>query len=139
MTDSQKPIALLYDALHGNEHYISRYVTCIGRAPSADLPLNDHSISRAHAVLFCMNDTFLLEDLDSLNGTTLNGVPVRGRVKLKPGDEIRVGLTVLKFSLIGNSAVVADKHDDASTIPPGQSFMRDLPLPAHRRSEFANL
>jgi pSer/pThr/pTyr-binding forkhead associated (FHA) protein len=98
--EKQPPIALLIDPLTGSEHYISRYTTCIGRSPTSDLRLCDRSISRQHALLFCLNDEFYLEDLNSLNGTVLNGKPVDKRTRVQAGDEIRIGLTCLLFMLI---------------------------------------
>lgn len=116
--EKQPPIALLIDPLTGQEHYISRYTTCIGRSPTSDLRLMDRSISRQHALLFCLNDEFYLEDLNSLNGTILNGQPLKVRTKIMPGDEIRLGLSCLLFMLIPDRRSHARLSDDAVQTTP---------------------
>lgn len=118
MTDEkQPPIALLIDPLTGSEHYISRYTTCIGRSPTSDLRLCDRSVSRQHALLFCLNDEFYIEDLNSLNGTVLNGKPVDRRIRLRAGDEIRIGLTCLLFMLIPDRRSQIRLSDAVITTP----------------------
>ena len=116
--DKQLPIALLIDPLTGAEHYISRYTTCIGRSPTSDLRLPDRSISRQHALLFCLNDEFYIEDLNSLNGTILNGKPVNSRIRINAGDELRLGLSCLLFMLIPERRSKSRMADDAvQTVP----------------------
>lgn len=114
MNEERKlPVALLIDPLTGGEHYISRYTTCIGRSPSCDLPLPDRSISRQHALLFCFENEFYIEDLNSLNGTVLNGKAVKERTKLEAGDELRIGLSCLLFMLIPDRRAKSREPVDA--------------------------
>jgi diguanylate cyclase (GGDEF)-like protein len=72
----------------------------IGRADDADLRVDDDGISRHHAKLMSLpNGVVTLTDLESLNGTFVNGQPVRTRA-LEDGDRIQLGATtVLKFSI----------------------------------------
>lgn len=92
---------MLIDQLVGAEHPVTRYITSIGRSPGCDLRLDDRSISRQHAAIYMLRDEYYLEDFDSMNGTAVNGVTVKGtRVKINAGDEIRLGLTCLTFMLI---------------------------------------
>ncbi len=69
----------------------------MGRSEEADLNLLDEEVSRKHALIevFSRDQTFL-SDLASANGTFLNGVRIK-TVRLKHGDLIRLGNTVLKF------------------------------------------
>ncbi|WP_438019054.1 GGDEF domain-containing protein [Sorangium sp. So ce315] len=70
----------------------------IGRASGATIRLNDDGISRRHARLLQMDSQVLIEDLNSSNGTLVNGEQVT-RVALHDGDKIRLGsTTVLKFT-----------------------------------------
>jgi transcriptional regulator with GAF, ATPase, and Fis domain/pSer/pThr/pTyr-binding forkhead associated (FHA) protein len=71
-------------------------VVTIGRDPSSTLALGDAAASRNHCAITGVQDVFTLRDLDSLNGTFVNGVPVRERA-LAHGDEIRVGGIVFAF------------------------------------------
>jgi class 3 adenylate cyclase len=62
----------------------------------ADVVVDDLELSRRHAVLRAGDDFFEIEDLDSLNGTWVNGSRISGTVHLEPGDVIRLGKTVLE-------------------------------------------
>lgn len=63
----------------------------IGRLPSSGLELNCETVSRRHARIRRQADTLLLEDLESLNGTTLNGMRIDGPTRLRDGNVIGVG------------------------------------------------
>ena len=71
----------------------------LGRRSSADLPLPwDEEVSRLHAELVLSGEDWTLSDDGlSLNGTFVNGEPVGGRRRLRDGDSLRVGTTVLVF------------------------------------------
>jgi signal transduction histidine kinase len=70
----------------------------IGRS-SESLPLSDGTVSRRHAELTPDKGDWYLRDLGSQNATLVNGLRVEpnARVKLKPGDQIRVGMTLFSF------------------------------------------
>jgi pSer/pThr/pTyr-binding forkhead associated (FHA) protein len=72
--------------------------TLIGRGPAAHLCVADDSISREHAVILLEGEDFQLEDLQSTNGTRVNGKRVRS-ARLVDGDEIHLGQTRLRFAL----------------------------------------
>lgn len=69
----------------------------LGRGEDSEVKLDDDEVSRKHALVevFSRDQTFL-SDLASANGTFLNGVRAK-TVRLKHGDLIRLGNTVLKF------------------------------------------
>ena len=69
----------------------------IGRDQSTGLALDDEQASRRHARVSAQGDLALLEDLGSTNGTYVNGQPIEGPRVLRPGDRIRVGLTVIEL------------------------------------------
>jgi pSer/pThr/pTyr-binding forkhead associated (FHA) protein len=71
----------------------------LGRRTSADVPLPwDEEVSRLHAELVRSGDDWTITDAGlSLNGSFVNGEPVRGRCRLKDGDAVRVGATVIVF------------------------------------------
>jgi pSer/pThr/pTyr-binding forkhead associated (FHA) protein len=72
--------------------------TLIGRNPTTDITLLDDGISREHAIILydADSDSYCLEDLQSTNGTQVNGKRVRS-VTLASGDEVRVGRTLFEF------------------------------------------
>ncbi len=69
----------------------------IGRSSEA-LPLTDTTVSRRHAELTPDEGRWYIRDLDSSNGTFVNGQPIEGRVELSPGDQIRCGSTLVMFA-----------------------------------------
>lgn len=68
----------------------------IGRVAGCDVVVRDTKASRRHARLCVEGSVVEIEDLDSSNGTRLNGRPVQRRV-LRDGDEVQIGTTVLVF------------------------------------------
>lgn len=70
----------------------------IGRSPACEIRLEDDGISRSHARLRCDGEVATIEDLQSRNGTFVNGERIRQIVKVLDGDKIQVGrATVLRF------------------------------------------
>lgn len=70
----------------------------IGRS-SESLPITDNTVSRRHAELTPDDGRWFLRDLDSSNGTFVNGQQITDRVKLTPGDQIRCGSTLFIFTM----------------------------------------
>ena len=72
----------------------------IGRNRDAALPLRDRTLSRRHSVLmYVRTEGFYLVDLNSTNGSYVNGKRVENRIALQDGDFIRVGHTEFFFFL----------------------------------------
>lgn len=69
----------------------------LGRASNCDLILFDRSASRRHAEITRDEDAFLIEDLNSTNGTLVNDLPITGQVKLRPYDCIKIGQEIYIF------------------------------------------
>ncbi|MFL5338982.1 MAG: FHA domain-containing protein [Gemmataceae bacterium] len=68
----------------------------IGREEGNILRLNDERVSRYHAKIQLDAEDVILTDLDSTNGTRVNGAPVQIR-RIKPGDQIMIGRSTLLF------------------------------------------
>lgn len=71
-------------------------VVLIGRG-STQVPLTDQTVSRRHAELRSENGVTVLSDLHSANGTYVNGVRLTRPVRLKHGDQIRLGSTLMVY------------------------------------------
>ncbi len=67
----------------------------VGRSPAADWPLEDGRLSKKHASFRFDGDQLLVEDLDSTNGTFINGERLGGRRALEQGDLVRCGQCLL--------------------------------------------
>lgn len=72
--------------------------TNIGRQKSNEIVLEDRSVSRVHAQLINKKYYYKIRDLSSTNGSYVNGELITEQ-KLVDGDRIRLGKTVLEFSL----------------------------------------
>ncbi len=68
----------------------------LGRQPENHIQLRDPKVSRFHAVIRRKGAQLYLEDLNSTNGTFLNGQPLASRKRLEPGDTIKLGQTVIE-------------------------------------------
>jgi len=83
----------------------------IGRDPGSDITLLDASVSRRHARMVRVLNSYYLEDLDSTNGTQRNLRPITKHL-LKHGDEIRIGGFKLYF---------VNEQDNAQKLPEQES------------------
>lgn len=69
----------------------------LGRESSNAIQLHDREVSRVHAELRREGDEFLVADLDSSNGTFVNGIRVRS-TRLATGDQVQLGRTMMLFT-----------------------------------------
>lgn len=88
---------ILQGADKGRTFEFSESPTFIGR-DSQDIPLTDNTVSRRHAELTKKNDNvWVIRDLNSANGTYVNGVKLSSTLELKQGDQIRCGATLIVY------------------------------------------
>jgi predicted component of type VI protein secretion system len=93
----------------------------IGREEGNGLRLNDERISRYHAKVQAEDGDIILTDLDSTNGTRVNGAAVQIR-RLRPGDQVAIGRSMLLFGTMEEiaarraAAVPANGEAQAQTI-----------------------
>jgi hypothetical protein len=71
----------------------------IGRNGDADVRIEDRFASGFHCRVFSRGNTYLVEDLQSTNGTYLNGGQLKGEAELSDLDEISIGDTRFRFEL----------------------------------------
>jgi len=85
----------------GNHVYhITRKIT-VGRDEGNDIQLHDATASGTHCVIYMEDAMAVLEDLQSKNGTMVNGKKIEGKHELKTGDIIEIGMVA--FILRGAS------------------------------------
>jgi pSer/pThr/pTyr-binding forkhead associated (FHA) protein len=83
-SDRHQPIPLQFPRGGGDQF-------SIGRDASCDLAIPDMTVSRRHAQLERTKDGWLIADLESTNGTRVNGWRVRGKVPVRAGDVVSFG------------------------------------------------
>ena len=85
--------------VNGKSKPINRKLISIGRGKENQIVIADIKVSRQHALIKLEKDEYYLIDTGSTNATFLNDnrIPSGKKVKLKNGDKIKVGQTVLNF------------------------------------------
>jgi len=83
--------------LLGKELALDRRELTIGRAPNSDLVIDDEFASSAHARLTNSGDGWVITDLNSTNGTFVDGTRIGTPLVVNPGMQIRVGKTVFEL------------------------------------------
>jgi len=81
----------------GQELPLSGRELHIGRAPNSDLVINDEYASTQHAKLVLMNEDWLIQDLNSTNGTYLAGARVGTPAVVKLNTPVKIGKTVFEL------------------------------------------
>jgi hypothetical protein len=83
----------------GAELVFDQPAVSIGRSPQCQVVVPDPEVSRRHAEIVRVEDSYFLHDLQSSNGTEVNGAAI-GRAKLSTGDELAVGSARFRFSIV---------------------------------------
>ena len=104
MSASQQPhrerarLLIRNGGFEGMTYEVTGEETLIGRNPTTDITLLDEGISREHAIVLYDEDAdeYSIEDLQSTNGTKVNGKRVRSAT-LGDGDELQIGHTLFEF------------------------------------------
>ncbi|MGM9570971.1 MAG: FHA domain-containing protein [bacterium] len=91
------PTAILQDLKQGKKYNLSVPLTTLGRSAHNDIVLEDKYASYEHARIIVRNQHFYLEDLQSTNGTTVNGIILQGTIELQDGDQIEIGDLIFVF------------------------------------------
>src|SRR5579871_4486560 len=100
------------------EHRVVRLdlaVTTIGRNEGNVIDLPDRKLSRFHCEVEKKEDSYVLRDLGSRNGTKINGIRIAAPVTLADGDKVEIGATVIVFKV--TRPPEASQRDVAIPIP----------------------
>ncbi|MDX1416042.1 MAG: FHA domain-containing protein [Candidatus Promineifilaceae bacterium] len=117
--ESNYKLILQEGPLPSAEFELSKTEIIIGRAPSVDIVISHSAVSGRHALLTREGNQFTIEDLNSTNGTFVNGTRVLGLRSLKPGSELRLGqsITLYLFApLTSHDTAVQDGPVDATML-----------------------
>lgn len=123
---------------------LDREEVILGRALEAEIRVNDTQVSRQHARILTEKDPetgrdeYILNDLNSRNGTLLNGRRIT-TAKLSNGDKISIGDTILRFDLLDEIDREYQRqihrlisHDDLTGLLSSRSFFSELRREAGR-------
>lgn len=95
MGDREKPVLVVNEGERAGQRWtVERESVIIGRGKECDIVLSEQQVSRQHIKIKLVGETYYMEDLNSRNGTWLNGEQISGERLLKDGDEIHVAMVV---------------------------------------------
>jgi pSer/pThr/pTyr-binding forkhead associated (FHA) protein len=96
---SQLPLVYIVESGRSERIVELRGTTTVGRDSTNDIVLEELTVSRCHVVLFVQPEGIILIDLDSTNGTWVNGIPAPPdqAVSLADGDTITLGRMVARY------------------------------------------
>jgi hypothetical protein len=101
---SDKPILLVIDGPRVNEYWtLNDDTTILGRDEECDISVPDRQISRQHIRIHREGKRYFVSDLESRNGTWVNGERLEGTRELFDNDEIQVALAI-KLQFVGSGA-----------------------------------
>jgi hypothetical protein len=101
----------------------------IGRSSDLDMVLVEDMVSRKHAKISTQNGQVIIQDLGSTNGTFVNGEKIK-RVRLREGDRILIGTSILKL-VLSDSQLNASAPGKISMATPGGGM---VPAPSRTTS-----
>lgn len=115
----------------------------VGRDPQCELTLNDHSVSRQHAKIIVKWGSHVIQDLQSKNGTYVNGEKIADETTLADGDEIVFGSikAIFKnpqefdFDAISKSIQEQKPKDEAVTPPETQANAAEKESSTEQKSQ----
>jgi DNA-binding winged helix-turn-helix (wHTH) protein len=93
----------------GHEFPLQEGENVLGRDANTDVPIDDTTVSRRHAAITIREDAITVEDLDSKNGTFLDGAKLTGPASIHDGQTIVLGDASILFrrSRAGSTATVS--------------------------------
>lgn len=101
---NEYPVLTVVDGQFANQYWtLDRAEMTVGRDDICDIVIPERQISRRHIRLYSDGTKFFVEDLDSRNGTWVNGQRLQGSQELFDGDEIHLALA-MRLRYIGSGA-----------------------------------
>jgi predicted component of type VI protein secretion system len=134
MTDNMPKLII-----SGTAHELVEDLITIGRGPDNTIVINDPSVSTHHAQLQRAGETYRLKELDSTNGTRVNGIPV-AETGLRFDDRIRFGAAEARYEpdMSGSQPLpppeeITVKSAELSAVP--ADFTNASPFPYQKEEE----
>jgi pSer/pThr/pTyr-binding forkhead associated (FHA) protein len=117
-------LVLLSEGFTGRSYELKVEKTTVGRVSDNAFEVPDASVSSHHAEILLRGDEVIVHDLNSTNGTYINGQQVTGEAPLKPGQILRLGTIEMRLeSGTGTTTTARQKQardlDQTRVIPQG--------------------
>ena len=94
---SYHKLVIISNKEYGKEYILNKAENFIGRAPGCAIRIDDKMASGQHTAVAVKGADCFIKDLDSTNGTNVNGQPIKDEQQIQTGDEVEVGSTTFRF------------------------------------------
>lgn len=108
--------------MQGQRWSLSETDFMIGRDDDVDLVIPERQVSRNHALIRYLDGNYVIQDLESKNGTYVNGVQIQEPIALQDGDTIQVALAC-EIIFVGTEATMPLSKSDAAQLGLGRLRM----------------
>ena len=114
-------LVILSEGLTGQAHELTVEKTTIGRVEDNTFPIPEGSVSSHHCEILLRGEDVVVRDLNSTNGTFINGHQVSGEAPLKAGQILRLGQIEMRLEDPASAKAAAPKKlpDQTMVIPQG--------------------
>ncbi len=139
MSQQEFPAIVILDGDLAAKHWIiDRDRMVLGRDEDCDIVIPQRQISRQH-IIFTREaqDRYIIEDLESKNGTWVNGVRLEGLRQISDGDEIHIALTI-RLRFVGSGITAPITQDLPQVIPYENPVSGKLRIDSDSRRVFIN-
>jgi pSer/pThr/pTyr-binding forkhead associated (FHA) protein len=113
-------LVILSQGMTGRAHELKVDKTTIGRVDDNTFPIAEASVSSHHCEVFLRGNDVVVTDLNSTNGTFINGDKITGEAILKPGQVLRLGQVELRLDVEGVAPVPAAPAASGSSPAPAK-------------------
>jgi len=100
-------LVILSQGMTGRSHELKVDKTTVGRVDDNTFPIAEASVSSHHCEILLRGEQVVVHDLNSTNGTFINGDRVTGEATLKPGQILRLGQVELRLETEGTAPTSA--------------------------------
>ena len=130
---AEYPAVVVLDGEQAAQHWIlDKEVMSLGRDDICDIVIPNRQISRQHIMFKRVeDDRYIIEDLQSKNGTWVNGTRLEGSRNLSDGDEVHIALKV-RLRFIGSGVTAPVTQDLPNVIPSSHSGRLRIDTDARR-------
>jgi predicted component of type VI protein secretion system len=111
-------LVILSEGLTGKAHELTVDKTTIGRVDDNTFPIPEQSVSSHHCEILLRGSDVVVRDLNSTNGTFINGHQVTGEAPLKPGQILRLGQIEMRLEDNAARAAAPKKLPDQTMVIP---------------------
>lgn len=109
-------LVILSEGMTGRTHELTVDKTTVGRVEDNTLQISEASVSSHHAEILLRGSEVIIKDLNSTNGTFINGEQITGEAPLKSGQILRLGKIELRLETAASGATAAAKKPADNTM-----------------------